>query len=241
MEANWWREFFEGPAAEMWHRAVPAAMTASEVAFLAAQLPAGVPLLDVPCGDGRLAVPMARAGHAVTGVDQSARLLAWAAEAGAGLPVTWQRRDMRDLPWRQEFGGAFCLGNSFGYLGPAGNLEFLRAVHRTLRPGAVFVLEALVAETVFRNLPPGRWHDFGDLLMCSKAHYEPASSELRVDYLFVRGSERQVCTAWQAVSLASGVVGMLRQAGFSEVRLLGDFTEQPLSLQSQRALFVATA
>ena len=27
---------------------------------------------------------------------------------------------MRDLPWKQSFDGAFCFGNSFGYLGRAG-------------------------------------------------------------------------------------------------------------------------
>jgi hypothetical protein len=30
--------------------------------------------------------------------------------------VRWEQRDMRDLPWRDTFDGAYCVGNSFGYL-----------------------------------------------------------------------------------------------------------------------------
>ena len=47
------------------------------------------------------------------------------AAADAGAPgVTWEQRDMRDLPWRGRFDGAFCVGNSFGYLDDEGNAAF---------------------------------------------------------------------------------------------------------------------
>jgi hypothetical protein len=35
---------------------------------------------------------------------------------------------MRDLPWSERFDGAFCAGNSFGYLDDEGNAAFLCAV-----------------------------------------------------------------------------------------------------------------
>jgi hypothetical protein len=39
---------------------------------------------------------------------------------------------MRDLLWRSRFDGAFCFGNSFGYLDDEGNAAFLRAVAAAL-------------------------------------------------------------------------------------------------------------
>ena len=42
---------------------------------------------------------------------------------------------MRDLPWPARFDGAFCVGNSFGYLDDEGNAAFLRAVAAVLKPG----------------------------------------------------------------------------------------------------------
>ena len=63
---------------------------------------------------------------------------------------------MRDLPWRSTFDGAFCVGNSFGYLDDPGNAAFLRAVRETLRPGARLVLETpMVLEK--KAYGRGRW------------------------------------------------------------------------------------
>ena len=60
---------------------------------------------------------------------------------------------MRDLPWPARFDGAFCLGNSFGYLDDEGNASFLRAVAAALKPGARFVLETpMVLENLLGHL-----------------------------------------------------------------------------------------
>ena len=68
---------------------------------------------------------------------------------------------MRDLPWRARFDGAFCLGNSFGYLDDEGNAAFLRAVAAALKPGARFVLETpMVLENLLGHIkdrPGGKW------------------------------------------------------------------------------------
>src|SRR5690242_309651 len=128
MQSDWWCGFFEGLAADFWHQAVPPALTETEAGFLASVLPPGARVLDVPCGDGRLSCALAARGYHVTGVDGSAKLLGWAKERGQGLPVQWRHADMRELPWSGEFGGAFCFGNSFGYLGEEGDAAFLAAV-----------------------------------------------------------------------------------------------------------------
>ena len=49
----------------------------------------------------------------MTGVDLSAEFLGHARAADPGGRVVWEQRDMRDLPWRDRFDGAFCYGNSF--------------------------------------------------------------------------------------------------------------------------------
>ena len=40
---------------------------------------------------------------------------------------------------QQRFDGAFCVGNSFGYLDDEGNAAFLRAVRAALKPGGRFI------------------------------------------------------------------------------------------------------
>jgi len=60
---------------------------------------AGKRALDVGCGAGLLAEPLARLGAAVTGVDAAAENIAVASAhaAGAGLPITYLNGDVADL------------------------------------------------------------------------------------------------------------------------------------------------
>ena len=52
MQKNWYENFFQGIALDMWRKAVTLEQTRSEVDFLekALQLPAGGRVLDNPCG-----------------------------------------------------------------------------------------------------------------------------------------------------------------------------------------------
>ena len=117
VQSNWWEQFFEGVAVDLWLQAVSPEQTEREADALARMLavPAGGEILDVPCGAGRLSLALANRGYRMTGVDWSAEFLDHARARDAGNRVTWERRDMRDLPWPARFDGAFCVGNSFGY------------------------------------------------------------------------------------------------------------------------------
>jgi SAM-dependent methyltransferase len=246
MQSDWWCDFFEGPMADFWHTmgATPtfAPVTEAETAFLASLFAPGARVLDVPCGDGRLAWALAARGFDVTGVDLSAKLLGWARERGKDLPVQWHRADMRELPWTRAFDGAFCLGNSFGYLGDDGDAAFLAAVHGALLPGATFALEALTAEAAFAGYVNRRWHELGDDLLFSQSSYDPLLGELRVDYTFARGERRERGTAYQRVRTAREVAAMLQQAGFGDVQVFGGPDRSVLGIQGgQRATFTARA
>jgi SAM-dependent methyltransferase len=60
-------------------------------------------LLELGCGTGRVAVPLAEAGINVTGVDFSAGMLAVARSRGADLPLTCVEGDMREVRLRRKF------------------------------------------------------------------------------------------------------------------------------------------
>src|SRR5579863_202081 len=115
---NWQTEFFRGVALDMWKCANPPEQTAAEIDFLQKTLCTreSATLLDIACGDGRHSIGLARRGYHVVGVDQSKEALDQAIDEGADLPATFVEGDMCDLPWSAEFDGAYCFGNSFGYL-----------------------------------------------------------------------------------------------------------------------------
>lgn len=100
-EGPGWRRFFASFAARYDDEGFTQA-TEDELVFLAEllDLSPGTRVLDVGCGTGRHAVPIAAMGAEVTGLDQSPAMLERAAaRAGAaGAEVTWVEADAREVP-----------------------------------------------------------------------------------------------------------------------------------------------
>ena len=223
---DWWRTFFAGPPVESWLRAPLEEATKAEATFLVDALRLDPPgrVLDVPCGGGRHALALAAWGFEVTGVDLSRDFLdvARALAEERELTIDWSEREMRDLPWPAAFDGAYCLGNSFGYLAGEENAEFLRAVFATLRPGARFVLDtSYVAEVLFPILQERTWIPDGDGYCLSARRYDPAEARLQVAYTFIVDGHAETRTTSARVHTCREVVRLLEQAGFAAIETYG--------------------
>jgi SAM-dependent methyltransferase len=122
--------------------------------YLALAARTGGPILELAVGSGRLAVPLARAGYAVTGVDLDPAMLdraraAWPATPGAGPgrrsvggSLELIEADLVTLELPQRFGLAFIALNSLFQVGPFERQRAaLGSLARHLRPGGVAVVD----------------------------------------------------------------------------------------------------
>jgi SAM-dependent methyltransferase len=237
VSTNWWQTFFEGVAVTMWLQALPPDHTQREADRLAGLLAAspGSEILDVPCGAGRLSLVMAERGYRVTAVDLSSEFLGHARSRDVLQQVTWERRDMRDLPWRGRFDRAFCVGNSFGYLDDEGNAAFLQAVRTALRPGGRFVLETpMVLENLLNHLHPRPWWKAGDTYLLVENHYDPARARLDIEYTFVSTHGVEVRRGSHRAYTYRELMELLTASGFA-VELAEPWTEDARSVS-----FIAT-
>lgn len=120
-----------------------------EVAFLldVLRLDPGARVLDVGCGPGRHAVPLAQAGMAVVGVDVSRRFLDLAAAdaRAAGVGAGFFQVDARQMPFDDEFDAviSICQG-AFGLMGKDDAL-ILRRMTEAVKPGGRVVVTAFSA------------------------------------------------------------------------------------------------
>lgn len=98
-------------------------------------------ILDIPCGFGRVAGPLARRGYRVTGIDFSPQQLHLARQRNPG--PTYIEADMRRPP-AGPFDAAINLFSSFGYFDDRrDDAAALTAWASCLRPGGVLVMELM--------------------------------------------------------------------------------------------------
>jgi len=232
MNARWYEEFFRGIVLDMWRKAVTPEQTRAEADFLERRLELrpGARLLDVPCGSGRHAIELASRGYHMTGVDLSPESIQDARRLTADLkpPVNWICADMRELPGNSEFDGAYCFGNSFGYLEPAAMKTFVGAVSRALRPGARFVLDTgMAAESILPNLQERQWMRIDDIWFLEENRYLVPESCYETTYTFIRGGEAHVGTGLHWVYTIRELRSLLEDAGLLTDQMLSSLEGEP--------------
>jgi SAM-dependent methyltransferase len=225
------RALYSGAMAEVWRR-LSSSHVDDEVALVerALELGRGANLLDVPCGEGRHAIALARAGHRVCGVDLTPAMLdrARAAARSAGVAVEWRLADMRALPPLGPFDGAFCLGNSFPDVDRGGARRFLRGVGAALRPGGRLLLHtnAVYESIEGRSLGPVRLVLDDLTLEVERRHLR---DERCLDFRYVMrapaGEERHSSTMWLVA--VDELRAMLASAGLRTLALWRDTARHP--------------
>jgi len=240
---DWYRTFFEGPALDFWRAVTTHEFTREQATSIrgALGLVPGERILDVPCGNGRLALALAAQGMRASGVDLAADFVTEARRNARerALEVDFLLGDMRELPWKSEFDAAFCVGNSFGYLEHEGNLEFLAAIARALVPGGRFLLEyPMVAEISLTRPEERDWIDFGGIRMHADSTYDVERSRIDTTYTFERGGELVAREASYQVYTCRELLEILHAAGFASAELWGDLAGTRFARGTSDVLYV---
>jgi len=100
----------------------------------------GASMVDVGCGAGRIAVPIAASGLTVTGLDLEPEMLRAGKERAAALgeDVTWIEGDATDLPFDDDTFDGVMITSVLHLL-----VEWKRALReaaRVLKPGGLFII-----------------------------------------------------------------------------------------------------
>lgn len=243
-QPEWWENFFTGLSLDLWRAAVTEEQTRAEADFIARHLRLAPEskILDVPCGAGRHSIELASRGFHLRGVDIAEDFVkeAQAKAAERNVDFTCEQREMRDLPWHEEFDGAYSFGNSFGYLTDEGNEEFLRAVSRALKPGARFLIETgTTAESILPHLEEHRRYDFGDITMLIDNSYDHVSGRLNTNYTFTRGDREEKRASSHRIYTYNELCRLLQAAGFEHCEGYSSLGDEPFKLGTQR-LYMAT-
>lgn len=213
------------------------------------------PVLELGCGTGRVAIPVARGGATVIGIDRSASMLARARtrvrRARVGSRVQLVRGDIRHLPFPDR---SFEL-----VMAPYGILQSLldesllaatlKDVRRVLAKGGTFGIE-LVAD-----LPA--WEEYSQrptlraargphgrpIVLIETVKQDRRRGITRFEQEFVEGrgrtaTRRKFRLAFRTVTVPQ-MVRRLEQAGLAVSALLGDYQGGPWDLRAEVWIILA--
>jgi ubiquinone/menaquinone biosynthesis C-methylase UbiE len=213
---------------------------AGEQALAAAHLagcPDGGELLDAPCGFGRHAIPLARAGYRVTGVDRSTVLLDEARRRAAG--ERWPKlvnADYRELPFKDSsFDAALNLYTSLGYLGDEEDTRALASIRRVLREGGRLVIETMHRDRLVKMVSDRHWRLMGEgRLLLEQSTFDPASGVAQTTQTLIDGDGRRESRTFSVrVYTATELLTLLERAGFSDAKAYGSLEGDPFTLDTR--------
>jgi len=221
---------------------------------------AGGPVLELACGTGRLAVPLAEAGLRVHGFDFSERMLdvlrrkIAKKKIGDRLSVSCANMADFDLP-EKSFALAFVAFRSFMHLfTQADQLACLRRVFSHLRPGGRFIVDVYTPNLEWLSSPCT-----GEFVQRNNVALPGGGRLLRKDRFVRKGYVNQINEAelaFEEYDTAGGLVRsrtvplatrysfrfelqlLLEKAGFEIEALFGDYDKRPFDWTGE-IIFVA--
>ncbi len=237
---------------DFWEVVEPALYSAARLATTSADvegiarlvsLPPRSRVCDLCCGHGRHALALARAGHRVTGVDRTRLFLdrARAASKAESLDVEWVEADMIELRRPGAFDLIVNLYTSFGYFeDDRDNLRVLENARASLREGGALLIETMGKEIVARHFVGRRWEEMpGGVLSLEERVVRDGWKHLDSRWIVVRDGRRVERTSVQRLYAAGELELLLRQAGFSDVRIYGGFQGQRYDEHAMALVLVA--
>ena len=227
------------------------------ITMLAAEC--GDPILELGCGTGRVLLPLAAAGHSVTGVDISPALLACAAQKlrthGVLTNTTLVEADLRtlDLP-EKHFAFAFCTSNTLMHFTSAEEqIAVLRNAARHLRPGGRLLIDLFNPDLPRLFAVEGvmeladRWQDAqsgADVLKWSVRRVDVAEQLQETTFIYEEvaadgRTQRTVCPFTLRFLWRSEAELMLQAAGLLVEDVLGSFDGDPYGSDSEHLILLA--
>lgn len=140
-------------------------------------------ILDLGCGTGGHAIPLARRGYRVVGVDRSGPMLAEARAKAeeTGVGPEFVEGDIRDLSLAAEFDAALMLFAVLSYqLEEDDVLAALRSARRHLRAGGLLVFDVWFGPAVLAQRPSRRVSTIGELVRTSWGELDAARARCTV-------------------------------------------------------------
>jgi SAM-dependent methyltransferase len=212
----------------------------------------GEPVLELGCGTGRLLIPLAEDGTAITGIDLAPVMLdlARTKASSRSLEISVATADMRSFDLGKKFKLILLPANAMMHLVSREEIEgCLGSVLRHLVDGGRFVVEVYNPSLTLLTAAPGTRSPVADyvdpssgarVVVTSEVNYDPATQVNHVTYHYLHGVSGPETTLHFEMRqfFPQELDALLAHAGFIIEEKYGDRDETSFTSGSTRQIVV---
>lgn len=135
---------------------------------------------------------------------------------------------------------ALSLFSSFGYFEKhEDNIAVLTNIYKSLLPQDRFVLQLKAKEVTAKTLVERDWEEVDDLVLLTERRIENNWNWIALRLVFFDGRHRQEHLTGMWLYAASELIGMLKEVGFSQIQVLGDFDGSSYDDKARKTVLIA--
>jgi len=200
-------------------------------------------ILDLGCGTGNHAIPLAHRGYEVVGVDRSESMLAQThkklAKSSKGTLAAFHHGDIRTVDLHRRFDAVLMMFAVLGYqLEDADVLSCLKTAKRHLQPGGLFLFDVWFGPAVLKQRPSPRIKEVstpeGKIVRVTSGELDMEHHICTVNYRMQRWEGERLAAETEECHLVRyffplELERLLQKGGFTLLRLgaFPDFDREP--------------
>jgi SAM-dependent methyltransferase len=217
--------------------------------YLALAQQTGDPVLELGCGTGRITIPLARHGVAITGLDIVPGMLEQARRKAADLSIDWVEADARAFQLPSAFRLIYATAGAFQHMLERADQEALLArVRAHLAPDGLFAFD-VGSSQVIGDMPEEQpWFTYadergGEVRVSGTCRYDVVRQVYtEAAYRRWQGADGQEVTHYAPLEMRffypQELEALLHYNGFTVMERYGDYDRGPLTAESRTMIYV---
>ncbi len=210
----------------------------------------GGPVLELACGTGRIAIPLAKKGFQVVGLDAMPSMLEQAKKKSKGLDIEWIHGDARDFELHKKFGVILFPFNSLAHLYDLESISGCFAcVRKHLIDDGRFIIDMFnpCLDCLMRDplacFPVAEYTDpdrKGRVVVMESNAYDRATqiNHIKWFYRIENQPEEHIEDLNMRIFFPQELDVLLKFHGFEIDKKFGDFNETPFDSDSEKQVVV---
>ena len=131
--------------------------------------------------------------------------------------------------------------SSFGYFESRDDdLKVARNIAASLRDKGKFLIDIVGKEIIARNYQRKNWLETEDYILLEERVVEKSWTGIRTRWIIIKDGKRTDLNIFHRLYSAVELIDLLRQGGFSDVKVYGDAKGKPYDVDASRLVAIAT-